>query len=129
VLTAGLPAHSQRIAQSAVFHCPFSQPGCDTGVIRRHFVRSKPPGSGSPHWLTVATDSRRSTDCVRLKARNHGPAEAQLGLRMVFPFHATLIRIAGRDRSPPDFLVVRHGKERPFPRKPVTCGLRNQILH
>lgn len=55
---------------------PFSQPGCDTGRIRRRFVRSKPPGSGSPHWLTVATDSRRSTDCVRLKARNHGPAEA-----------------------------------------------------
>jgi hypothetical protein len=34
---------------------PFQNPGCDTGTIWRHFVRPRPPGCGSPHWLAVTT--------------------------------------------------------------------------
>ncbi len=52
------PSAFRRFVQSAMFHSPFSPSGCDTGLMQRRFVRSKPPGSGSPHWLTVTTFSR-----------------------------------------------------------------------
>jgi hypothetical protein len=49
------PVPSNRLAQSATTRSLFAYPGCETGTFWRLFVRPKPPGRESPHWLTVAT--------------------------------------------------------------------------
>jgi hypothetical protein len=62
---------------------PFSPSGCDTGTIRRLFVRPKPSGIESTHWLTVATIGLDRL-CSPTRSETTDPG-ASLGFAVGFP--------------------------------------------
>jgi hypothetical protein len=82
-----LPGASQSDHSIRDDSLPFSPSGCETGTFRRLFVRPKPSGTESPHWLTVATIGLYRL-CSPTRSETTDP-EASLGSRLVSPIRAT----------------------------------------
>jgi len=94
VVTAGFPASSSRIAQSATDRIPFHPPAATPeGFSGFDSICPEPLDGGPPHWLTVATAGfHRLCSPAAPKPRNGGCDSAS---RPVFPARATCL-IASR---------------------------------